>query len=190
MAEEENDNQEQQEGGGKGGKLKAVLIALLALLFGAALGGGGAWFLLGGDSQETADNSQQEQTSAQNSGSSASGGSQGSGASTSQSAPQPGNKELYKLSGLVVNLARSERTRYLKTTVQLELNSKAAAKRAEKMKPQLKDALLILLSNHSVDELKTMQGKFDLKRQIVARLNNILGDGAVLNTYFTEFVIQ
>ena len=188
MAEEDNDNQEQQEGGGKGGKLRAVLIALLALLFGAALGGGGAWFLLGGDSQETADNSQQEPASGQNQGAASSGGSQASGGS--QSAPQPGKKELYKLSGLVVNLARSERTRYLKTTVQLELNSKAAAKRAEEMKPQLKDALLILLSNHSVDELKTMQGKFDLKRQIVARLNNILGDGAVLNTYFTEFVIQ
>ncbi|MFA9461500.1 flagellar basal body-associated FliL family protein [Thiohalorhabdus sp. Cl-TMA] len=184
MAEEGNQNQdgELQDGEGRGGKLKPVLIALLALLVGGALGGGGAWFMLSGQASE--------KTAAQSGGQS---GSDGSGSSTSAPPPAPssgGKKEMYQIPGLVVNLARSDRTRYLKTSLQLELRGKSAAKRAEEMKPQLKDALLILLSNHSVEELKTMQGKYELKRQIVARLNSVLGEGMVLNTYFTEFVIQ
>jgi len=131
----------------------------------------------------------QAEAKASSGGSSAPGGDASAAAKPSGSG-SGGDKELFPVKDLVVNLARSKRTRYLKTSLQLQLAGSAAASRAKAMKPQLKDALLILLSNHSVDELKTMQGKYELKRQIVSRLNNVLGEGTVLNTYFTEFVIQ
>jgi flagellar FliL protein len=171
MAEEEaNDNGEAggEAGGGRGKQLLVIGAAVvLALVIGAA----GAWWFLGGDS-----------------------GGSGATGSAAKPAPAPAQNqapgELHELPGFVVNLARSSRTRYLKTTVQLELNGKPMVKKAKERQPQLRDALIILLSNQSVEGLQTMQGKYELKRQMVARLNNLLGDGAVRNVYFTEFVIQ
>ena len=171
MAEEEATDNGEAGGEGSGGRGKQLLITGAAVVLALVIGAAGAWWFMGGDSGGSGAN--QAATN---------------GAPATPQGQAPG--ELYELPGFVVNLARSSRTRYLKTTVQLELDSKPTVKKAKERQPQLRDALIILLSNQSVDGLQTMQGKYELKRQMVARLNNLLGDGAVRNVYFTEFVIQ
>jgi len=168
MAEEENPEGAGEEGKSRKGLFVGALVLVLALV-----GGGAAWWFLAGGSQSEA-----QATSKQ------------------ESAPAPSPEangstgEMLKLKGFVVNLSRSDRARYLKTTIQLELSGKPALKKANKMKPQMRDALIILLSNQGMKDLSSMQGKYELKRQIVARLNNLLGRGTVRNAFFTEFVIQ
>ncbi|MEF8794796.1 flagellar basal body-associated FliL family protein [Thiohalorhabdus sp.] len=166
--EEETENEEAASGGGRGKKLLVVgAVVVLALVVGAA----GTWWFLWAGGEEPAQATAGDEASAQ-----------------SDKAEEPG--ELYKMDEFVVNLARSSRTRYLKTTLQLELDDQSLVKKVEKRQPQIRDALIILLSNQSVDGLEQMEGKYQLKRQVVARLNNLLGDDAVRNVYFTEFVIQ
>ena len=170
MAEE--DANENGEGNGEqtGGRGKQLLIIGAAVVLALVVGAAGAWWFMGGDGSPKAMDK----------------AAQGGGG---EPAKQPPGK-IHELSGFVVNLARSGRTRYLKTTIQLELADKKAVKTAKERKPQIRDALIILLSNQSVEGLQSMQGKYELKRQIVARLNNLMGKGTVRNVYFTEFVIQ
>ncbi|MFB6261741.1 MAG: flagellar basal body-associated protein FliL [Thiohalorhabdaceae bacterium] len=168
MAEEEEAETQEASGGGRG---KQILIMGAVLVLALVIGAAGAFWFLGGN---TADSGQ-------------------ASASAGSSDPSEQSQEmgkLYELDEFVVNLARSSRTRYLKTTIQLELEDKSLVKTIEKRKPQIRDALIILLSNQSVDGLEQMEGKYELKRQVVARLNSLLGDDSVRNVYFTEFVIQ
>lgn len=168
MAEEEEEGNGEAGGAGRGRRLLVIGAAVvLALVIGAAA----AWWFLGGKADEAGQASGNGEVSAE-----------------SDQTEEPG--ELYEMEGFVVNLARSSRTRYLKTTIQLELEDKSLVEKVEKRQPQIRDALIILLSNQSVEGLENMEGKYELKRQVVARLNNLLGENSVRNVYFTEFVIQ
>ena len=171
MAEEDNSNEAAGEGQGKG--KKPLILGALALVVILAGAGAAWWFLMAGGSASEAEGKEAKQEAP-------------------APAPAAGSQgtEIMKLEGFVVNLARSDRARYLKTTVQLEVSGKKTVTKAEEMKPQMRDALIILLSNQSVKAISSQQGKYELKRQIVARLNNLLGRGAVRNAYFTEFVVQ
>ena len=182
MAEEDTEEQgENGGGGGGGGRMRLILVAVGALLVGLLLASGGWWLLASGDSSADGGNKGQQEQSG------SSGGSGGSGQAVGGAA-EPGI--LMKLDNFVVNLARTDRPRYLKITLKLGLKNKATKKKAKELMPRVRDALIIILSNQGVEDLESMQGKYELKRQIIARLNKIVGPGAVTDVYYTEFVIQ
>ena len=56
--------------------------------------------------------------------------------------------------------------------------------------PQIKDAILLLLSNKTYSELSDLQGKIQLRAELINKLNGILQQGKVKRIYFTEFVVQ
>ena len=56
--------------------------------------------------------------------------------------------------------------------------------------PKVKDALLLLLSSKTYDDLATLENKILLKKEIVERLTLVLGEQKVLRVYITEIVIQ
>ncbi len=56
--------------------------------------------------------------------------------------------------------------------------------------PQIKDAVLLLVGNKTFDELRDMQGKIQLRAELINRLNGILVKGKVKRIYFTDFVVQ
>ena len=60
----------------------------------------------------------------------------------------------------------------------------------ETHKPQLKDTVLLLLSSHSFEEIRSVEGKIELKQALLSRINQVLGGGVVHRIYFTEFVVQ
>jgi flagellar FliL protein len=57
-------------------------------------------------------------------------------------------------------------------------------------KPQIKDAVITVLSSKTPDEILTIQGKYDMKVEIVKRINSLLTTGVVRELYLVEFVIQ
>ncbi len=63
-------------------------------------------------------------------------------------------------------------------------------KKVETYKTQLKDTILMLLSSRSFEEISTVEGKLDLKQNLLARINQALGENVVSRIYFTEFVVQ
>jgi len=101
----------------------------------------------------------------------------------------------FDLEPFVVNLADTERKRYLKVVMQLELeNDKKVTKKLEKeiqdKLPVIKDAIITLLSSKKSSDISTPQGKLNLKKELINTLNSKLVSGKIVNIYFTEFVIS
>jgi flagellar protein FliL len=94
------------------------------------------------------------------------------------------------LETFIVNLSSADGQRYLKATVSVELSDEAAVKEAAARAAQLRDAIIVLLSSKTVDEVTKLEGKEMLKREIVARINGFLVEGKARRVYFTEFVVQ
>lgn len=95
---------------------------------------------------------------------------------------------LVALPAFVVNLADPNARRYLKIVLDVEMTSNPELVEANMAK--IRDSLLLLLSSKTSEELATVAGKITLRKEIVDRLNQALGQSKVARVYFTDFVIQ
>ncbi len=165
MAEEEKEAQQAEEtaGGGKG-KLLLALLLLLTLLIG---GGAGAYFFL--FAKKTDEEAE---------------------------APKPTVSPeavgvMYKLEpAFIVNLADPELTMYARVSLTLEVSSPEVIMEVQKREPIIRDAIIEILSNKTSRELRSPEGREQLKLEVIKRVNTILVQGGVRNVYFTEFVVQ
>jgi len=101
-----------------------------------------------------------------------------------------GAGELVSIPPLLVNLAEPQGRRYLKLALDIEVKDKLAADSLNKNMPKVKDALLLLLSSKTYEDLGTLENKILLKKEIVERLTLVLGEQQVLRVYITEIVVQ
>lgn len=92
------------------------------------------------------------------------------------------------LPAFVVNLADPNARRYLKVVLDVEMTGNPELLEANMAK--VRDSLLMLLSSKTSQELATLEGKIMLRKEIVDRLNQALGQAKVARVYFTDFVIQ
>lgn len=97
---------------------------------------------------------------------------------------------VYKLEPFIVNLQDNSGTRYLKLTLNLELSSSGITSELNSQNTKIRDSLIILLSSKNYSDIGTVEGKYQLRDEIVARVNQFLTRGKVKTAYFTEFVIQ
>lgn len=179
MADQEKNNEEEsgeKKKKKKGGALKLIIIVLLLLIILGVLGGAGYMFFLKPKPQDTAQTNKPAQQA---------------------DMPKKNMKEghsigtLYPLDSFIVNLADAGGTRYLRVTMQLELDgTKKFAEALDQRKPQLRDAILSVLSAKRYEEISSAQGKLILKQELLRRLNSIVTEGRIVNIYFTEFVAQ
>jgi flagellar FliL protein len=89
----------------------------------------------------------------------------------------------------IVNLADTE-PRFLKVTIKLELDGVPVKAEISERIPQVRDAILMLLSSKDAQTLKPTAGKLQLRDEILQRINALLATGQARNAYFTEFVVQ
>ncbi|MDI3463121.1 MAG: Flagellar basal body-associated protein FliL [Nitrospira sp.] len=158
-----------------------IIVSVVALIFGV----GGAFVavkFLGG-SGKGAEHSEEHKAFAEVKAESKSegGGKHGQAAS-------PG--AMFDLDPFIVNLADTSEVRYLKLTLKLEVDSEAVAAELSSRTPQVRDAILVLLSSKDVNAVRTTQGKFQLRDEITQRINGLLKKSGVRSAYFTEFVVQ
>ena len=152
-----------------GGGLKWIIMIVMLLLL---LGGGGVaayWFLMGPGAKSA------EQTAEE----------QGEAVQAQRLSP-----EIVTLAPFIVNLADPLGRRFLRLTLDVEVNGKEAAADLNRSESRVRDAIILLLSSKTFTDLASMESKIILKNEIVDRLNQIIGAGRVSNVYFTEFVIQ
>jgi len=97
---------------------------------------------------------------------------------------------MFGLDKFIVNLASDGGSRYLRTSINLELSSEEFQAEVEKKKPLIRDIIIKVLSAKSYEEISTIRGKENLKDELVSELNKIFTDGNIQNIFFTEFVIQ
>ena len=95
---------------------------------------------------------------------------------------------LVALDSFVLNLA--EQGRFLKVTMQLELVDAANLPLVTEKTPQLRDAIITLMSSKSVESVSSAEGKLQLKDELLLRANQAVGKDIFKNLYFTEFVMQ
>ncbi|MGE4556021.1 MAG: flagellar basal body-associated protein FliL [Desulfovibrionaceae bacterium] len=95
-----------------------------------------------------------------------------------------------QLPDFLVNLADPLGRRYLKLGVSVEVKDAQASEAMKTNEAKIKDAILLLLSSKTYQELSTLESKIELKKEIVERLNQVLGGSKVLQVYFTDMVIQ
>lgn len=97
---------------------------------------------------------------------------------------------MIPLESFVVNLLDASEIKYLKVTINLEVDSEKGSAEVQERMPQIRDALLMLLTSKTSDDVKDIGGKLKLQDEMVSRVNNYLREGKVKAVYFTEFVMQ
>jgi len=165
----------------KGGKLGTILIAaaLGALLILA--GAGVTFFLLKGQIAAMV------QAQAPPAAASAEGGEAGA---EGEKKEESFIGALFELDPMVVNLEQSKGKRYLKVKMSFELNKEAVQEELKARLPQIRDAILLMLSSKSFKDVSTVEGKLALRDALLTRVNGLLTTGFVKRIYFEEFVVQ
>lgn len=153
------------------GKNKLLLLIIIILVILLLAGGAGAWFMLN-KSKSTA------------------------AATPVVAAQQPAQPELfYKLEPFTVNLSGGEYSgRLLYVHITLQLGDKSTEEYLKQHLPQLRNRLLMVLSDQDAADLVTSEGKIKLAGQIRESLNKPFGKDntklSVEGVLFTQFIVQ
>ena len=96
---------------------------------------------------------------------------------------------------VTVNIAGTEGTRYLKTSVQIEFDMvqyPMVPLAIEERMPKIKDRIITILSEVPLADLTSKDGKQKIRNEIANDINLMLPDavGQIRSCYFDEFVIQ
>jgi len=97
---------------------------------------------------------------------------------------------MVDVSDFIINILDKNETRYLKAAITLELENDETVIEVNERMPQIRDSVLLLVGNKTFAELNDLQGKLQLRAEIIVRLNKLLKKGKVKGIYFTEFVVQ
>ncbi len=96
----------------------------------------------------------------------------------------------YSFEPFIVNLMDAANIRYVKVTMEVELNTQEVEEELETRKPQIRDMVNAILSNRTYGELLGVRGKTQLREELLRRMNQSLTTGSITRIYFTEFVVQ
>jgi flagellar FliL protein len=105
-------------------------------------------------------------------------------------AGEAGASSIYPLEPFIVNIYDGQEIRYLKVKVEFELTNPQAKGDLDAKVAPLRDAILILLTTKTMQEIQDLQGKNQLREQILAAVGKIVPPSKVAKVYFTDFVVQ
>jgi len=172
MAEKEKKKDEPEKGGGKSKLI--IIIAAVVLLLGA--GGGGYYFLVVKPHKEQEQQKKIEESKA---------------AALIKPIPEEAKiGPMVEIKEFVVNIIGEDATHYVKASLSLEMDKDSALEEVSKRMPQIRDAILLLISNKTFAELQDIQGKNQVKAELKSKINSFLKTGSVNNIYLTDFVVQ
>ncbi len=158
------------------GKKKKMLVVIVAAALVVLLGGGAALYFLVLHKPKEGDDKKAE------------------GHKTEKAVPgavQEGAVgPMIEIKEFIVNIISGDSAHYVKAAISLELNNELAVEEVNKRMPQIRDSVLLLISNKTMEELQDLQGKKQLKAELRAKINTFLTKGKVKDIYFTDFVVQ
>ena|SRR5690554_3741588 len=94
----------------------------------------------------------------------------------------------YQMEEIIVNL--KEGSRYLKVGIALGYNLQRDEEAIVQKEIQVRDAIITLFRNKSVDELMLPENEAKLKKDIEKRLNEFFSEDIITGIYFKDFLIQ
>ncbi len=110
------------------------------------------------------------------------------GAEPADRGGKPGG--ILSLEPFIANLADDGGRRYLKATFQIDFGSADVPAAMQARLPQLRDLLLTLFTSKTFDDIRTPEGKQQLREEIIQRVNQVLDRDLAKAVYFTEFIVQ
>jgi len=96
----------------------------------------------------------------------------------------------FDLGEIIVNLSDEGQARYAKMSVAFELKDEKMLKEVEKMDPLVRDIVVELLSGESSEKILSLSTRNDLKKRIMERVNENFTEGAVMQVFFTNVLVQ
>jgi flagellar FliL protein len=169
MADKETESDDKQQEGKKKSSISIFQIIIIILLL-AVLGLGGfiAWKLINLDIPVVQTEQQQAPEDKQEAG--------------------PGI--LIDMENITVNLADEDESRFLRVKMKLEVENEEAKTKVDSYSVQIKDLIITILSSKRFDDVRTPQGKYNLKEELAYRINSLVGEELVRNMFFSDFVAQ
>ncbi|HEY2388659.1 MAG TPA: flagellar basal body-associated FliL family protein [Candidatus Binatia bacterium] len=168
------------EGAAEAPKKKSKLPLILSAVVLLAGGGAAAWYLgvlpFGGKQRHA------EATASVEEGGGKEHGEKGGAKETAS--------PILPLETFIANLSDEGGSRYLKATFQIEFLGASVPPEITPRLPKIRDLLLTLLSSKSFDDVRTPEGKQQLREEIIARVNQVVERDVVKAVYFTEFIVQ
>ena len=123
----------------------------------------------------------------------------GGGSSNSTEAAAPNAEEggapaqtttTVSVQPFVVNLSNPIGSKHIHLSLDLEMVNEQAVEQLNREMVKVRDSIILLLSSKSYADLAPMEGKLQLKSEIVERINLILGGPKVVKVYFSDMVFQ
>ncbi|MFN3201727.1 MAG: flagellar basal body-associated protein FliL [Bradymonadia bacterium] len=178
-ADETVENEE--EGGGKGGGSKLLMIMLLVNTLG--LGGLAAYVVLGGGGDasaaaETGDVAEEALEPPEEM------------EDMPAAAPGATGFEYTDMKELVINLNEPSGDRYLKTKINLQLDSEETKAEIDLRKSQIRYQLNVLLSGQRVVDVQGPENMESLRKAMVRRINASLSKGRVTGVWMVDWIVQ
>lgn len=102
---------------------------------------------------------------------------------------------IVHLNNFIVNLADTDRDAYLRVGIDLGVDAKPGKKSANGEQktmptPEIRDAIISVLTTYRSSDLLTAQGKTQLKENLLEALNKRVHGVSVRKIYFTDFLVQ
>jgi len=95
-----------------------------------------------------------------------------------------------EVENLTINLADTDRDRYLRVKITLEVRNEESKAKINDNMVKIKDLLISSISGKKFSDIRTPQGKYELKMDLIYRINRLVGGKPVRNLYFSDFVSQ
>lgn len=182
MAKEEQAPVEAEGGGGSKKKLIIIGAAVaVAIILGAVV-----FMMMGkGGKKEAGKEGAETKTEAK-----AEGGGHGAAAPKEGGGAAGATTNIFPLEPFIVNIYDGQELRYLKVKVEMEMASPAVKPELDARIAPIRDAILVLLSSKTMQDIQDIQGKNQLKDEIMVAVNKNIPPGKIAKIYFTDFVVQ
>lgn len=117
-------------------------------------------------------------------------GKEGKGKEGKEGKGAANNGATYEFENVVVNLAGTMGTRYLKTAFLVTGTDKSLRATFENNKPKMVDVTINVLSSLSLADLEEAGSKNLIREKLIASYNQAFGKKVVEQIYFSDFVVQ
>lgn len=173
-----------------GGKKKMIMIIGAAVVVAIVLGVV-AFMMLGKGDKKTAKEGDAAQVEGGGHGAApaAPAGGHGAPAAGGTAAGGPA-ANIFPLEPFIVNIYDGQELRYLKVKIELDMVGPAVKTEIEGRLAPIRDAILVLLSAKTLQDVQDVQGKNTLKDEILGAINKHIPPGKIAKVYFTDFVVQ
>ena len=98
--------------------------------------------------------------------------------------------KLIPMETFLVNLAQSRGRKLAKLNMEFEVTSDEVQQEIEKLKPRIRDMVIMIITDKSLAQVSSKEGKDALREEIRNQVNLFLTKGQIKNVYFTEFIFN